>query len=67
MKVSPDFHPFRRNVEFEECVETPIRPLLDRLGFAEDKKRWGYPFRVGLFEIGEHDFEVIHAAMTAGR
>ena len=64
VEMTPDFHPFRRNVEFDESVEAPIRPLLDELGFIEDKKRWGYRFRFGLFQIDEHDFDVIRAAMT---
>ena len=29
VEMAPDFHPFRRNVEFDECVEAPIRPLLE--------------------------------------
>ena len=62
--MTPDFHPFRRNVEFDESVEAQIRPLLDELGFIEDKKRWGYRFRFGLFQIDERDFDVIRAAMT---
>lgn len=65
VEVSPDFQPYRRNVEFLDCVETPIRPLLDSLDFIEDKKRWGFRFRFGLFRIDEHDFEVIRAAMTS--
>jgi hypothetical protein len=54
----------RRKVEFLDCTETPIRPLIDRLDFIEDKKRWGFRFRFGLFRIGEPDFEVIRAALT---
>ena len=48
VEMTPDFHPFRRNVAFDECVEAPIRPLLDALTFIEDKKRWGYRFRFGF-------------------
>ena len=64
VEMTPDFHPFRRKVEFLDCAETPIRPLIDQLDFIEDKKQWGFRFRFGLFEISEHDFEVIRAAMT---
>ena len=67
VEMTPDFHPFRRNVAFDECVEAPIRPLLDALTFIEDKKRWGYRFRFGLFQIGEHDFDAIRTAMTPPR
>ena len=52
MEVTPDFQPWRRNVDFLECAVTPIRPLLEQLNFIEDKARWGY------------DFEVIRSAMT---
>lgn len=62
--LDPEFQPWRRAVEFVPCVETPIRPLLDELGFIVDKARWGYRFRTGVFAIDEHDFEVIRAAMS---
>lgn len=64
VELTADFHPYRRNVEFVDCVETPIRPLIDRLGFITDKQRWGFRFRFGLFAVDESDFEVIRAAMT---
>ena len=64
VEMAPDFHPWRRNVEFLACTETPIRPLLDDLDFVEDKSRWGYRFRFGVFKIDEHDFAVIRSAMT---
>ncbi len=35
-----------------------IRPLIDELDFIEDKRRWGYRFRFGLFRIDRHDFEL---------
>jgi hypothetical protein len=63
--VSPDFQPWRRNVDFLDCAETPIRPLIDQLDFIENKQRWGYKFRFGVFRVDDHDFEVIRAAMTA--
>lgn len=55
---------WRRNVDFLDCTEVPIRPLLEELEFVEDKTRWGYKFRSGVFKIGERDFEVIRSAMT---
>ncbi|HEX5727851.1 EVE domain-containing protein [Microbacterium sp.] len=61
--VSDDFHPWRRKVAFLTAREAPIRPLLDDLDFVEDKSRWGYKFRYGVFEISEHDLAVIRAAM----
>lgn len=64
VEMEPGFVPWRRNVEFVECVHTPIRPLIDQLTFIKNKQRWGYVFRFGLFEISEQDFELIKRAMT---
>ncbi len=64
VEMAPGFVPWRRNVEFLPCVETPIRPLLDELTFIKDKQRWGYVFRFGLFEISRGDLEVIRRAMS---
>jgi EVE domain-containing protein len=66
VEMVPDFHPWRRNVDFLACDEAPIRGLLDELSFIEDKTRWGYRFRFGVFKIHEDDFAVIRSAMTAG-
>lgn len=62
-EMTPDFHPWRRRVGFLPCEEAPIQPLLDDLSFIQDKRRWGYPFRRGLFEIPREDFERIARAM----
>jgi EVE domain-containing protein len=66
VEMSEDFHPWRRNVDFAPLHEAPIRPLINDLDFIEDKTRWGYRFRFGVFEISEHDLSVIRAAMSAG-
>jgi len=65
VEMTPDFHPWRRRVKFAESRETPIAPLIEQLEFIVNKKSWGFPFRRGLFAIGEHDFEIIRAAMRA--
>ncbi|OBG97814.1 EVE domain-containing protein [Mycobacterium sp. E136] len=62
--ASPDGERWRRNVDFLDAHETPIRPLLEHLDFIEDKVRWGYKFRFGVFKIGDDDLEVIRSAMT---
>jgi hypothetical protein len=62
-KMSEDFIPYRRNVQFYECAETPIVPLINDLDFIPNKASWGYPFRFGFFEIGEHDFILIKTHM----
>jgi hypothetical protein len=43
--------------------EAPIEPLIDSLDFIINKKQWGFPFRRGLFEIGDADFGRIAEAM----
>jgi hypothetical protein len=64
VEMTQDFRPWRRNVDFLPCTETPIRPLIEDLDFIADKRRWGYKFRFGLFRIDDHDLEMIRAAMT---
>jgi len=33
--------------------------------FVEDRQRWGYKFRFGLFEVSDHDMRLIAQAMQA--
>ncbi|HSP33669.1 MAG TPA: EVE domain-containing protein [Thermoanaerobaculia bacterium] len=62
-RVTPDFHPWRRRVEYLPATDVPIRPLIDELEFIRDKKSWGFMFRRGFFEINEADFRKIARAM----
>lgn len=64
VEVSPTFRPWRRAVQFLACEEAPIEGLVAELAFIPDPKRWGFPFRRGLFEIGADDFRRIAEAMT---
>jgi hypothetical protein len=57
------FVPFRRHVRYLKATETPIAPLLDVFEFVEDRSRWGYKFRFGLFSISDHDMKRIAIAM----
>jgi len=59
------FRPFRRDVDYVEAKAVSILPLLERLELTRGKRNWGYPFRRGLIEITQSDFEVISAAMAA--
>ena len=59
------FVPYRRNVAYVKATEAAIAPLLDALQFVENRQRWGYKFRFGLFEINDHDMGVIAQAMGA--
>ena len=63
VKMFENFEPFRRKVEFMNCKEIEIRPLIEELDFIPNKKSWGYPFRYGLLEITEKDFNLISKKM----
>ena len=65
VEMTPDFHPWRRNVHFYRAADADIAPLIDALDFIPDKKRWGFPFRRGILAIGAADFARIAAAMHA--
>ncbi len=59
------FVPFRRNVLYTRASETSILPLPDEFEFVENRQRWGYKFRFGLFELSDHDMGVVAMAMQA--
>lgn len=62
-RVSEDFCPSRRRIEFMSATDISILPLIDELDFIKDKKSWGYPFRFGFFEISQNDFNLIASKM----
>jgi len=62
-QMTPEFSPFRRKIEFNDCQETSIIELIPKLEFIENKQYWGYPFRVGFFEISEKDYNLITSKM----
>lgn len=62
-RMSDDFIPFRRDVDFLIAHETPIVSLINKLSFIKDKLKWGYPFRRGCFQINQTDFQLIAFAM----
>jgi hypothetical protein len=59
------FVPHRRDVAYVAAQAAPIAPLLDALAFIEDRQRWGYRFRFGLFAVPEADMRRIAQAMHA--
>ena len=59
------FIPFRRDVVFVPAQEASILPLLDEFEFVENRQRWGYKFRFGLFDVSDHDMRLIAQAMGA--
>lgn len=58
---------FRRNARYFSCHHAAIQPLIDKLSFIINKKRWGFPFRNGHFEITPEDFELITSGMGLDR
>lgn len=60
-----DFTAYRRDVDWADGHDAPIAPLLDDLDFTRGNRNWGYQLRFGLFEISEHDFELISGAMQS--
>ena len=63
VEMTPDFEPYRVDVKFFECRETPMRPLIDTLSFIKNKAHWGAAFRFGLVKIPAQDFNLIAKTM----
>ena len=59
-----NFKPYRRNVAFKKSHEADIRPLVEKLAFVKNKKRWGFYLISGFRELSKEDFEVIQHAMA---
>jgi hypothetical protein len=57
------FVPFRRDVAYVPGKQAPIAPLLDHFEFVQDRTRWGYQFRFGLFMVADADMRLIADAM----
>lgn len=62
-RMNKDFIPWRRDVLFFNAKSVAIAPLIDKLSFIVDKRRWGFPFRRGCFEVSEEDFKSIAEQM----
>ena len=63
--VGGGFVPNRRDIVYVPSQEASILPLLDAFEFVENRQRWGYKFRFGLFDISDHDMRLIAQAMDA--
>lgn len=59
------FVPYRKDVAYVPAREAAIAPLIDRFEFVQDRSRWGYSFRFGLFAVSDHDMRLIAEAMGA--
>lgn len=62
-KMTENFCPFRRRIDFFESKDVSIIPLIDQLAFIRNKAKWGAPFRFGFLEIPKEDFELISSKM----
>ena len=63
VEMTPDFHPYRRDIHYLKTVDAPIKPLLSELNFMRDKTKWGFVFRFGILKITQEDFVKIAQAM----
>jgi hypothetical protein len=63
VEITPDFKPYRIEVQFSRCNEAPIKPLIERLSFIKSKTHWGAVFRFGQLKIPAKDFALIANAM----
>jgi predicted RNA-binding protein len=61
--TSSNFKPYRRDVKYKKIKEAEIRPLIEKLDFIKNKKRWGFYLISGFREISKEDFEIIQHAM----
>jgi len=66
VEMVPGFVPWRRDIDWFDAAEQPIKPLLDWLDFTQ-AKNWGYALRLGVIEIPAVDFEFLQHVMTQSK
>lgn len=66
-EMTPEFCPFRIDINFLESNDISIIPLINELEFIPNKQKWGYPFRWGILQINEQDFQLISNLMLDGQ
>lgn len=66
VEMFPGFTPYRRDIDWLEAAEQPIKPLLEWLDFTQ-AKNWGYALRMGVIEIPAVDFEFLQHVMTQAK
>lgn len=62
VEMTPDFLPFRVDVEYFPCKDVLISDLFDQLELTKEKS-WGMKLRRGLVEISREDFWAISRAV----
>ncbi|GEM47099.1 EVE domain-containing protein [Deinococcus cellulosilyticus] len=61
VEMWPDFHPYRKDVQYLDVNPVPIHSIKEQLEFTHGN--WGFQLRKGHFEISKHDFDVIAQRM----
>lgn len=62
-EMSPQFIPYRIDIDYKNCHNTSYAALKHMLFFTKDKVNVGLLFRRGHFEINKEDFIIIANAM----
>ena len=62
VKMTPDFHPYRIDIDYLPSQDVPISDLMNDLELTQHKS-WGMQLRRGLVEISPEDFSTISKAM----
>jgi len=63
VEMSEDFKPYRVDIRFQNGRETPIKPLIERLAFIQNKTHWGAAFRFGYLKVPAEDYNLIAESM----
>jgi hypothetical protein len=61
--MTPEFIPYRRDIDYLVTYDAPIRPLISELDFIKNKTHWGSIFRYGMIKISVEDFLILAKAM----
>jgi len=59
------FLPYRRDADWWQVPEIPLRTVKDRLELTRDPG-WGYALRFGCLALSAHDFAVLEQAAANG-
>jgi len=63
LEEDTDLFPIRFKIKPELVLENPksIKPLINRLSFIKNKKRWYSYFQTSIRELSKEDFELIYS------
>lgn len=63
VEMAPGFTPFRREVQWLQVPEVPIRPLVERLSFTAGNPGWGMLLRRGHLPLTDGDLALLRGCM----